>query len=183
MNRTRIEAAETIERFVSGEAGDYDWEDFTYISSHDPLVEKIRIECLHARDQFPPMDPKAYCSAEGIEYLLSLAAQLRDRSTEPEYPRKKRTCLFRRFPVTIYTSIGIALSLLVDMLGAAYDASGIEGLFYWLAQLFSLIPWAIQEFFFSLVNWYASLILGLIASIVIDLIIRSTLVRVGRKRE
>jgi len=183
MNRTRIEAAETIERFVSGDAGDYDWEDFTYISSHDPLVEKIRVECLHARDRFPPTNPKAYCSEEGSEYLLSLAAQLRDRSTEPEYPRKKRKYLFRRFPITTYTSIGIMLSLLVDMLGAAYDASGIERLFYWLAQLFSLIPWAIRESFFSLVNWYVSLILGLIASIAIDLIIHSALVRVGRKRE
>ena len=69
--------ASTIERFVAGTGGKYEWDDVLSGSFEDPIAEATRREVLELDRRFPPTRPKEYCSDEGAAYLLRLATQLR----------------------------------------------------------------------------------------------------------
>ena len=71
------EAADAIDRFLRGEGDPYDWDDFTSVTTHDPIVEEARLRCVRIRDEFPPTDPGTYCSQAGLAALRELASSLR----------------------------------------------------------------------------------------------------------
>jgi hypothetical protein len=73
----RLLLASTIEQFVGGTSGAYDWDDVLGIPFSDPYVESIRLACLDAQRRFPAEDSDTYCNSEGASHLLSLAARLR----------------------------------------------------------------------------------------------------------
>lgn len=74
----REELADLIERFVSGEVGDWEWDDFTSIRSDDGLIEQVRQQANAIRDRFPPDDGHSYCSSRGVAELRRLAQDIRD---------------------------------------------------------------------------------------------------------
>jgi hypothetical protein len=77
MKMTREQVAKTIEDFVNGTGGKWDWDDFTAMRLDDPELDAVRHKCFTVRDQFPPTNPQQYCSEAGMQVLRDLAASLR----------------------------------------------------------------------------------------------------------
>ena len=77
MKRTREEVAETIEAFVNGTGRQWDWDGFTSIRIDDPELEAIRKKCVVMPVEFPPSNPKEYCSEAGMQVMRELAQGLR----------------------------------------------------------------------------------------------------------
>jgi len=73
------EAADRIEAFANGTAGPWDWDDFISIRQKDPEVEAVRQKCVAIADEFPPTEPRKYCSDAGMQALRDLAADLHGR--------------------------------------------------------------------------------------------------------
>jgi hypothetical protein len=71
--------ARTIERFVDGTAGPYEWDDVVRLPFEDPELDAIRQEAEAVDTRFPPTQPGEYCSDEGASYLRVLVARLRGR--------------------------------------------------------------------------------------------------------
>jgi len=77
MKRTPEEVANTIESFVSGGSDQWAWDGFISIRIDDPGLEAIRQKCVAIRDEFPPSDPRAYCSDAGLAAMRQLVENLR----------------------------------------------------------------------------------------------------------
>ena len=77
MKRTREEVAKTIEDFVNGTGGKWDWDDFISIRLQDAELDAVRKKCVSVRDEFPPSADRQYCSDAGMQVLRDLAATLR----------------------------------------------------------------------------------------------------------
>jgi hypothetical protein len=80
MKRTPEEVAKTIESFVNGTGRQWDWDGFISIRLDDPDLEAIRQKCISIRDEFPPSDPRDYCSEAGLNVMRQIAQDLRARS-------------------------------------------------------------------------------------------------------
>jgi hypothetical protein len=59
MKMTREQVAKTIEDFVNGTSGKWDWDDFISIRLQDAELDAIRKKCVSVRDEFPPSDKSA----------------------------------------------------------------------------------------------------------------------------
>ena len=81
MKRTPEEIANTIEGFVSGTGKQWDWDGFTSIRLDDPELEAIRKEIVGLPTEFPPSNPRDYCSEAGMEKMRQILRELRARST------------------------------------------------------------------------------------------------------
>ena len=77
MKRTPEEVANTIEGFVNGTGDQWAWDDFISIRLSDPGLEAVRQKCVAIRDEFPPSDPKAYCSDAGLAEMRKIVLDLR----------------------------------------------------------------------------------------------------------
>jgi hypothetical protein len=77
---TREEIVNTIEGFVNGTGSQWDWDDFTSIRLKDPELEAIRQRCVSIPDEFPPADPRAYCSEAGLQDMRRIVADLRSHT-------------------------------------------------------------------------------------------------------
>jgi len=80
MKRTPQEVANTIESFVNRTGDQWAWDGFISIRLDDPELETIRQKCVAIRDQFPPSDPRAYCSETGFAEMRQIVQDLRARS-------------------------------------------------------------------------------------------------------
>ena len=76
--RTRAEIADTIQSFVDGTGGPWDWDDFICGGSiEDPTLEAIRDRCASLSQEFPPLQPGHYCSDAGVEVMRGFIRRLR----------------------------------------------------------------------------------------------------------
>jgi hypothetical protein len=50
---TREEVAKTIENFVNGSGGPWDWDDFISVRIANEELEAIRLECLRTQSEHP----------------------------------------------------------------------------------------------------------------------------------
>ena len=80
MKRTPEEVANTVESFVSGTGDQWAWDGFISIRLDDPELEAIRQKCVAIRDEFPPSDPRAYCSDAGFAAMRQIVQDLRART-------------------------------------------------------------------------------------------------------
>ncbi|PYK29532.1 MAG: hypothetical protein DME57_10020 [Verrucomicrobia bacterium] len=80
MKRTPEEVANTIESFVNGAGDQWAWDGFISIRIDDPELEAIRKKCVAIRDEFPPSDPRAYCSEAGLDAMRQIVEELRGAS-------------------------------------------------------------------------------------------------------
>jgi hypothetical protein len=80
MKRTPEEVADTIEGFVKGTGNQWAWDGFISIRLDDPELEAIRQRCISIRDEFPPADPRSYCSDAGMGMMRQMVQDLRNRS-------------------------------------------------------------------------------------------------------
>jgi hypothetical protein len=69
---TKSAVAALLRNFLSGQGGEWDWDDFISIPLDDAETDKIRIQCAELPDKYPPQAQGAYCSEEGMEVLKSL---------------------------------------------------------------------------------------------------------------
>ncbi|HXB57664.1 MAG TPA: hypothetical protein VN461_23085 [Vicinamibacteria bacterium] len=74
---TASQVADTLEGFVDGTAGPYDWDDFLSLPLQDPRLEAIRLRCLSLDEEFPPRLPGEFCSEEGAEVIREYVRELR----------------------------------------------------------------------------------------------------------
>ena len=77
IGRSRAEVADTIERFVDGICGRWDWDDFCSAPIIDFHLDAIRMRCIDLPKEFPPVEKGHYCSSAGIEMLRQIVRQLR----------------------------------------------------------------------------------------------------------
>jgi hypothetical protein len=80
MRRTAQEVASIIEAFVSGAGNQWAWDGFTSIRLDDPELESIRKQVIDLPTEFPPANPRDYCSEAGMEKMREIVAQLRGRT-------------------------------------------------------------------------------------------------------
>jgi hypothetical protein len=71
---TRSEIADLIERFLSGQVGDREWDDFTSFVLSDPIAENARSRCIATRDD---AYDRQWCGPAGVEELRRIATELR----------------------------------------------------------------------------------------------------------
>jgi hypothetical protein len=74
---TRAEVANTIQQFLDGTGGQWDWDDFCSTRIADPELDAIRQRCISVHDDFPA--EKGYCDQRGFEVLLGLIERLRSQ--------------------------------------------------------------------------------------------------------
>ena len=80
MKRTPEEVANTIEGFVNGADNQWAWDGFTSIRIDDPELEAIRQKIVALPVEFPPANPRDYCSEAGKERMRQMVQELRSRS-------------------------------------------------------------------------------------------------------
>jgi hypothetical protein len=79
---SRAAAADVIERFLSGQTDEYEWDDFTSCRYSDAAVDEAARRSCAVRDEHPPPPGShAYCSESGLAALRQVALRLR-KSTE-----------------------------------------------------------------------------------------------------
>ena len=84
MKRTPDEIANTIDGFVNGTGNQWAWDGFTSIRLDDPELEAIRQKIVALPIEFPPANPRDYCSEAGMEQMRQILQDLRARSAATE---------------------------------------------------------------------------------------------------
>jgi hypothetical protein len=77
VQRTRLEVAEIIERFLDGTGGCWDWDDFCSHKITDPELESVRDRCSRLDIFYPPVEKGHYCGEAGFEIMRQLVVKLR----------------------------------------------------------------------------------------------------------
>ena len=72
---TRDEVANTIQQFLDGTGGKWDWDDFCSFEIADPMLDAIRERCISVHDEFPAKE--GYCDERGTQVLRELVERLR----------------------------------------------------------------------------------------------------------
>lgn len=70
------DAAEIIRRFVKGNGGLYEWDDFETTREKNPDVELALHLCWYFARKYPPQDSTAYCGQKACSYFLRIAEAL-----------------------------------------------------------------------------------------------------------
>lgn len=77
VNLTRTEVADLMERFLSGNIGTWEWDDFISLPINDPELEKVRMRCATLDNEFPATQRGHYCGPEGFKILEMMIKDLR----------------------------------------------------------------------------------------------------------
>jgi len=77
MKRTAEEVATTIEGFINNTGNQWAWDGFTSIRIDDPELEAMRKQIVALPTEFPPSNPKDYCSEAGMEKMRAMLRELR----------------------------------------------------------------------------------------------------------
>jgi hypothetical protein len=70
--------ADLIDRFLIGDVGPYEWDDFCSLRGRTPQSEALRTEIAGIGDDFS--HPTHWCSEEGIARLRDIAKRLRSEA-------------------------------------------------------------------------------------------------------
>ena len=76
----REDVAKSIQDFVDGTGGQWDWDDFISSRIVDEELETIRTKCLSVQSEYPG-GPNQWCNEQGVDVLRGLARQLRGGKT------------------------------------------------------------------------------------------------------
>jgi hypothetical protein len=74
---TREEVAQTLEGFINGTGGQWDWDDFMSSPIEDNKLELIRLRSSGLDSEFPPKQIGSFCNEAGLEVIRSYIAELR----------------------------------------------------------------------------------------------------------
>jgi hypothetical protein len=74
----RLEVARTLERFVEGRGGAWEWDDFLATAfPNDSYLSEIQARMSVLNIEFPPDQMGHYCSAQGIQVIVECVKELR----------------------------------------------------------------------------------------------------------
>jgi hypothetical protein len=73
------DAASTIEAFLNGTIGPWNWDDFTSIKQTDPVLESVRLRCSSVYAEYPATEKGHYCNSDGFQLLRELAQSVRTK--------------------------------------------------------------------------------------------------------
>jgi hypothetical protein len=75
---TRAEVATLIEDFIEGRCGPWDWDDFiSTMTFDDEALRLVQSRCAGLPIEFPPANPRHYCSNEGLNVVREVAEKLK----------------------------------------------------------------------------------------------------------
>jgi hypothetical protein len=78
---TYLEVAQTLENFIDGSGGRWDWDNYSLGASFkDAYLRDLQIRMANLGNEFPPLSKGIYCSAEGIEVIRGYIRELRARA-------------------------------------------------------------------------------------------------------
>lgn len=83
---TADHVAATIENFVEGRGGAWDWDDFLSSRIADLRLEAIRQRCSGLSEEFPPQAPGHYCGGDGVEVMRAFVRELRNLPASQDAP-------------------------------------------------------------------------------------------------
>jgi hypothetical protein len=78
VDMSREEAATTIENFLNGAGGPWDWDDFISYPITDSRLDQIRARCSTLWEEFPAAESGHYCGSGGFEVMRGFIRELRE---------------------------------------------------------------------------------------------------------
>jgi hypothetical protein len=78
---TYLDVAKTLEDFVEGTGGQWDWDDYTSALSYpdDPYLQEVQRRMVNLDTEFPS-GGRGYCGADGVEVIRVYVRDLRNRA-------------------------------------------------------------------------------------------------------
>ena len=76
---TAEEVYKTIQSFINGTGGAWDWDDFLYTPLTDPYLDEIRKKSFDLRDDYPPTRPNEYCNDQGLKVLQQFLLDIKTK--------------------------------------------------------------------------------------------------------
>ncbi|MBI3303623.1 MAG: hypothetical protein HYZ72_16285 [Deltaproteobacteria bacterium] len=73
---TASQVAATIQNFLDGTSGSWDWDDFISVPIGDPELDAIRTRCARLDDEYPPEVPGRYCGDAGLDVMREFVRAL-----------------------------------------------------------------------------------------------------------
>jgi hypothetical protein len=90
---TYLEVAKTLEDFVEGTGGKWDWDD--YISAmtfpDDPYLQEVQSRMVNLSGEFPAGPHAGYCGVGGFEVIRAYVRDLRNQAAKFEVEPEIRT--------------------------------------------------------------------------------------------
>jgi hypothetical protein len=74
----RLYIADLLKRFLAGNTGPYEFDDFISSPENDPELDAIRIRLARLPDEEPSGDPGEYTNDRGREVICSIIKQLEE---------------------------------------------------------------------------------------------------------
>ena len=77
------EVADTLEAFVNGTGGQWDWDN--YISAtlfDDPYLQEVQRRMIYLSDEYPAPKGQGYCSPDGLAVIKRYVVDLRRRASQ-----------------------------------------------------------------------------------------------------
>jgi hypothetical protein len=84
VDMTREEVATTIENFLNGVGGRWNWDDFVSVPITDSRLDAIRERCNGLSAEFPVTEGGHYCGPDGFEVMREFVRVLRKPLEQPD---------------------------------------------------------------------------------------------------
>jgi len=78
VDMSREEVATTIENFLNGAGGPWDWDEFMSYPITSSRLDEIRARCSTLWEEFPPAESGHYCGPGGVEVMRGFIRELRE---------------------------------------------------------------------------------------------------------
>lgn len=75
--------ADTLEAFVDGHSGRWDWDNYmsaTFFT--DPYLKDVQQRMIHLSEEFPAQKGRGFCNAEGLATIRVYVRELRVKAAE-----------------------------------------------------------------------------------------------------
>ncbi len=80
---TYSEVADTLEAFVDGHSGQWDWDNYmsaTFFT--DSYLKEVQQRMIHLSEEFPAQRGQGFCNAEGLAVIRAYVRELRAKNAE-----------------------------------------------------------------------------------------------------
>lgn len=90
---TYLEVAKTLEDFVEGTGGKWDWDDYITATTFpdDPYLQEVQSRMVNLSGEFPAGPHAGYCGVDGFEVIRGYVRDLRNQAAKFEIEPEIRT--------------------------------------------------------------------------------------------
>lgn len=74
------DAINTIQHFLDGEDGKWDWDDFISVPAQTSAVAQLQGFCRELPTLYPPVNTTEYCNSEGLTQLREILIGLKQKN-------------------------------------------------------------------------------------------------------